>query len=303
MSGKTWKLLAVVALLAGGCGGSGDGGEGGMTKDDARGGKGDVSGDLCEENDWYGDGECDDFCSRPDPDCGDAGDAVVIDASGDGQTFTAIEGQQVVVRLAANPSTGYRWVVAAVDRTFGYPSSDEIETTPNGPVGSGGAQVLTWETTSGIETMVGTHHVTLEYRRPWDENVDPEDSFSFTVEVVAADGGSTGEIALSLGEEDDGGTFEVAEGGLVEVRLPSNPSTGYDWMVTAVDRTFGYPEISYEAGNGAVGSGGTTVLVWQTSGFLSMIGTHAVELGYRRAWEDESVPSARTFTFTLEITE
>ncbi len=290
-------------ILAVGCGGSDDGAPSGMTKDEARngGGKGDVDADFCQDNGWYGDGECDDFCARPDPDCGAAVDPVVIDASGDGGSFTAVEGQPVVVRLAANASTGYRWVVAVTDRTFGYPATDEMETSGNGPVGSGGTQVLTWETT-GFLPMVGTHAVTLEYRRPWDENVDPADTFSFSVEVVGADG-PTEDVALSLDEDDDGGTYEVAEGGIVELRLYTNPSTGYDWVVTRTDRTFGYPETSYESGSSAIGSSGTAVMRWQTSGPLPMVGTHSVELGYRRAWEDEDVPSARVFRFTIVITE
>lgn len=302
MHGFWQKLGIVVALATAGCGGSGDGSEGGMTKDDARnrGGKGDVSADFCDENGWYGDGECDDFCARPDPDCGDAAEPVVIDASGEGDTFTAVEGQPVVVRLASNPSTGYRWVVATTDRTFGYPVTDEIETAPNGAVGSGGTQVLTWQTTSPL-SMVGTHAVTLEYRRPWDENVAPEDTFSFQVEIVPADGD---DVALSLDDGDNGGTFTVTAGGVIEVRLASNPTTGYDWVVTRVDRTFGYPETTFEpSGSGAVGSGGTTVLTWQTTGPLDLTGRHSVRLGYRRSWDAASTPSARTFRFTVDITE
>lgn len=51
-----------------------------MTKDDARAaaGKGDQY-DWCELFDWYDDGICDDFCVRPDPDCG-AEPACVSDA-------------------------------------------------------------------------------------------------------------------------------------------------------------------------------------------------------------------------------
>lgn len=42
------------------------------SKDDARAmNKADWPFDLCEVFDWYGDGECDLFCPRPDPDCGD----------------------------------------------------------------------------------------------------------------------------------------------------------------------------------------------------------------------------------------
>jgi len=46
-----------VDTYAGLCGGGGGGG----------------GGDPCEENGWYGDGICDDFCPLPDPDCGGGG--------------------------------------------------------------------------------------------------------------------------------------------------------------------------------------------------------------------------------------
>lgn len=62
------RLLVSVVLLAA-CGTS-DGGDP-ISKQDARGrgGKADDGADLCELFDWYGDGVCDDFCPRPDPDC------------------------------------------------------------------------------------------------------------------------------------------------------------------------------------------------------------------------------------------
>lgn len=59
-------LLAVLSLAA--C----DASEGDpITREEARdrGGKSDDGVDLCEWLGWYGDGICDDFCPRPDPDC------------------------------------------------------------------------------------------------------------------------------------------------------------------------------------------------------------------------------------------
>lgn len=43
----------------------------GITKEEARdsAGKWDESSDICEKSGWYNDGECDDFCLTPDPDC------------------------------------------------------------------------------------------------------------------------------------------------------------------------------------------------------------------------------------------
>jgi hypothetical protein len=46
-----------------------------ISKEEARssGGKAD-SADLCAEQGWYGDDECDTFCPKPDPDCADCPD-------------------------------------------------------------------------------------------------------------------------------------------------------------------------------------------------------------------------------------
>ena len=117
-------------------------------------------------------------------------DAVIIDESGNGGTFQAVEGQLVVVRLQANPMAGYRWVVAAVDRSFGSPVSDEmeLETPPDGAMGQGGTQILTWQTT-GFLPLVGEHAVTLEYRRIGEEDVPALRTFAFTVDITSATAG------------------------------------------------------------------------------------------------------------------
>jgi predicted secreted protein len=50
---------------------------------------------------------------------------VVLFEEHDGATVRAEVGQNVVVRLAENPSAGYRWYVESTDRTFGYPEKTE----------------------------------------------------------------------------------------------------------------------------------------------------------------------------------
>jgi inhibitor of cysteine peptidase len=108
----------------------------------------------------------------------------------DGKTVTVTKGQNILVKLQANPTTGYKWVVASTDRTFGYPSSDRF-TQPrasadtSAPVGGGGLQRLTWKTSSVLD-MVGSHTVKLEYKRPWETNVAPAKAFTFTVIIVDA---------------------------------------------------------------------------------------------------------------------
>jgi inhibitor of cysteine peptidase len=108
----------------------------------------------------------------------------------------------------------------------------------------------------------------------------------------------TGGDEVVLTEADDGTTVTVTEGQRLVVALPANPSTGYQWQVTRTDRTFGYPESSFVPEGDRVGAGGIERLTWSTTGGLSMIGEHRVELAYQRAWE--STPLT-TFSFTVII--
>ena len=67
-------LALLLSLVALGCAAEDSSND--ISKDEARArvGKGDVALDYCEWLGWYGDGECDDFCLEPDPDCGTSGD-------------------------------------------------------------------------------------------------------------------------------------------------------------------------------------------------------------------------------------
>lgn len=103
-----------------------------------------------------------------------------------------------------------------------------------------------------------------------------------------------------LGDADDGHTITATEGQQVTVKLSANATTGYQWQVASTDKTFGYPKITYSASSTTVGAGGTTKLVWKTSGALSMVGTHTVKLEYQRPWAETAKP-ARTFSFTVKI--
>ena len=86
------------------------------------------------------------------------------------------EGQDVVVELPTNPSTGYTWKVVATDQTFGYPTEEFVGPDSN-VVGAGGTLKLTWKTRSAAQ-MLGGHSVKLEYRRPWEQDVPAAKTFS-----------------------------------------------------------------------------------------------------------------------------
>jgi len=65
---KNFLLSIGLAFLLIGC--AGEAGPAGLSKDEARKiGKADWPEDHCGSSEWYDDGECDDFCPSPDPDC------------------------------------------------------------------------------------------------------------------------------------------------------------------------------------------------------------------------------------------
>lgn len=119
--------------------------------------------------------------------------------SDNGKTIRVYEGQDFVLRLSANPTTGYGWKVTKTNRTFAYPFSSvyEPQATPPGlpgtvPVGSGGTSILKWHTSpvtdvtgAPVMSKVGKHQVELQYRRSWEPATSaPAKVFKITVEVI-----------------------------------------------------------------------------------------------------------------------
>jgi inhibitor of cysteine peptidase len=105
-------------------------------------------------------------------------------------------------------------------------------------------------------------------------------------------------VGATLTEGDNGGSVTVTEGQSVVLTLSANPTTGYDWVVTSTDKTFGYPKTKFTADSQKVGSGGIDKMTWSTKSPLSMVGTHHVELAYKRSWEKSSL---KTFKFDVVV--
>lgn len=118
---------------------------------------------------------------------------VIATESDADKTVQVTEGDDFVIKLAANVTTGFQWKVTDTDRSFAYPYASPYEVTPAPPhfVGGGGTQIFKWSTASasdaeGIVSKLGKHELKLEYRHPWEPLTVPAlKSFSITVEVVA----------------------------------------------------------------------------------------------------------------------
>jgi inhibitor of cysteine peptidase len=106
---------------------------------------------------------------------GDAG-TVEIDLDDAGGTVTVAETGTLELRLEANPTTGYQWVVLESDVVELSAESHEAE---SDLVGAGGITTFLF-----APTAIGTGPLRLGYLRPWEDGVDPIDEYLVTVEVI-----------------------------------------------------------------------------------------------------------------------
>ena len=105
--------------------------------------------------------------------------------------------------------------------------------------------------------------------------------------------------AITVTDQDNGKSIEVAKDGTVMVRLASNPTTGYGWNLAGDPAPLELVKSDFardpQARNMA-GAGGT-----QTLQFVApAAGSAALKLEYRRPWEKD-VPAAKSFKVTVVV--
>lgn len=99
--------------------------------------------------------------------------------------------------------------------------------------------------------------------------------------------------AVSLGPGDNGRTVELRAGQALELLLPTNPTTGYDWQATTAD--FGQPVTELlPPKSDAEGAGATRRFFWSSI----PPGEHTVELFYRR---EKHKPPVQTYRVELKV--
>ena len=105
---------------------------------------------------------------------------VTVSAEQSGTSVALTSGQDLVVRLPSNPSTGYRWIYVepkdAVLRVDG-PSSFETQSA-GGAAGAGGTEI--WKL---APFKPGQQQLRFEYRRPWEQDVAPSKIATYSVTV------------------------------------------------------------------------------------------------------------------------
>jgi inhibitor of cysteine peptidase len=104
---------------------------------------------------------------------------VNLTGSDNGQKITLFAGQELIIQLAGNPSTGYTWEVSNLDASMFQQVGEAVfaSSSPN-LVGSGGIQTLTFRV-----LKTGPAALALVYHRPWEKDVAPLHTFSITATV------------------------------------------------------------------------------------------------------------------------
>jgi len=109
--------------------------------------------------------------------CG-ASTEVKLDAGDDGSQVELNAGQTLVVSLEGNPTTGFTWEAVELDEQV-LRQVGEAEFKPEtDAIGAGGVQTLRFETVNSGQTTLN-----LVYLRPWEEDVEPAETFSVQVIV------------------------------------------------------------------------------------------------------------------------
>jgi len=100
-----------------------------------------------------------------------------LTAADNGKTIEVKAGDQIIIELEGNPSTGYNWEANNLDagliQQVGEP---EFKSSSPGLIGSGGSITLTFEI-----LKAGTTTLNLVYHRPWETNVAPLSTFAVTI--------------------------------------------------------------------------------------------------------------------------
>jgi inhibitor of cysteine peptidase len=204
-------------------------------------------------------------------------------------------GQQILVTLPANASTGYAWQLAELDPAILETTSQQY-LPPSLPLpGAKGEE--RWEFTA---LSAGATQLRLVYLRPDDPpDTEPAQTFEIVVSVRAPGDTTTPAIDLELDEQSNGGAVIMPVAARLIVTLSSNASTGYQWELTGLDQTIlGNTDQEYQPSvDNLPGAAGTQRWVFTAL----RTGETALNLEYRRSWDPPDTQPAATYTLAVTV--
>jgi inhibitor of cysteine peptidase len=157
-----------------------------------------------------------------------SGRTVGVDARDNHGQVQLRVGDTLVVSLQANPSTGYRWQITennpSILRSLGAPTfvPDRGEL-----IGGRGRQVFRFQAVGN-----GGTGLTMLYQRTGRRDPRPGDRFEILILVR----GTGPRETVTVTDGQNHGTVTLRQGDILQVRLISNPSTGFAWRIAQNDR-------------------------------------------------------------------
>ena len=103
---------------------------------------------------------------------------------------------------------------------------------------------------------------------------------------------------VRLTEADDKSSIELHKGDRLEITLPANPTTGFQWEIKTVNTDMLHPvgEPKFVPSSNAAGSGGTVALSFEATAS----GQTKLELIHHRPFE-KNVPPIQSFEVTVSV--
>lgn len=104
--------------------------------------------------------------------------SVKVDSSMNGETLTLEKGQTLVLKLNANPTTGYDWEITSLDSAILSQQGVVDYKADSMLTGSGGVDSWTFK---AVES--GSTHLVLVYHRSWEKDTPPLETFELNIVV------------------------------------------------------------------------------------------------------------------------
>lgn len=105
---------------------------------------------------------------------------IALTVADSGRTIDMVQGQELVLNLNSNPSTGFRWWLADSSEIALIPSARPVYTA-DPKVAAGGGGVETWRFKAA---QAGKQTLRFEYRRSFEESIPPAKTLTYKVVVV-----------------------------------------------------------------------------------------------------------------------
>jgi inhibitor of cysteine peptidase len=97
-----------------------------------------------------------------------------------GKSITVHPGDEIVITLPENPTTGYRWAIDQTNESILAPQAPTFTPTPRASIGAGGARTFLFRAKQS-----GTVHLQLKLFRAWLGDSSIIDRFNATIQVHA----------------------------------------------------------------------------------------------------------------------